>query len=155
MSWNQGRDVIERLLRERHLEQVLADSDLAVAILGQAKNHLATAEREAELDPFVAYSALYDAARKALAALLQAQGLRPTREGGHLTVLEAARAQLDPPLGKLLRPLDRMRRTRHAAEYPTTTSILTADDVRLDIPHARELVTAAERILPELTVFTV
>lgn len=153
MSWNQGRDVIERLLRDGHLEQVLADSDLAVAILDQAKNHLATAEREAALDPYVAYSALYDAARKALAALLQAQGLRPTRAGGHLTVLEAARAQLDPPLGKLLRPLDRMRRTRHAAEYPTTTSILTADDVQLDLPHGRELVTAAERILPELTVF--
>lgn len=154
MSWNQGRAVIEQLLRDRHLEHVLADRDLASAILEQAKNHVTTAEREANLDPYVAYSALYDAARKALVALLQAQGLRPTREGGHVTVLEAARAQLDPPLGKLLRPLDRMRRTRHAAEYPTATSALTADDVRSDIPKARDLVEAAERILPELTVFT-
>jgi hypothetical protein len=125
MSWQQGRAIIERLLDEHHLEQVPANPDLAQALLDQAKSHLTAAEREADLDPYVAYSALYDAARKALAALLQMQGLRPTSAGGHLTVLEAAQAQLDPPLGALLRPLERMRCTRHAAECPTSSTAVT------------------------------
>lgn len=146
--------VIERLLDDRHLERVLADTELAKAILEQAKRRLSTAERKADLDPYVAYSALYDAARKALAILLQIQGLRPTREGGHLALIEAARAQLDPPLGGMLRPLDRMRRTRHAAEYPSATSSVSAEQVRSDLPKARDIVDMADRLVPKMTVFT-
>lgn len=153
MSWEQGRAVVERLLDINHLETVVADLDLAEVVLEQARRHLAAAERESDLDPHVAYAALYDAARKAVTALLQAQGLRPTREGGHVASIEAVRAQLDPPLGAILRPLDRMRRTRHAAEYPTTTTLLTATNIAADLPKAREIVDMADRLLPELTVF--
>lgn len=154
MSWGQGRAVVERLLDGGHLEQVLADVELAKAILDQAKRHLETADREADLDPHMAYSALYDAARKALAALLQIQGLRPSRAGGHLALIDTVTAQLDPPLGGVLRPLDRMRRTRHAAEYPTASSVLTADNIRADLPKAREIVKVADRLMAEMTVFT-
>ena len=81
------------------------------------------------------------------------QGLRPSRAGGHVAAIEAVRAQLDPPLGPVLRPLDRLRRTRHAAEYPTASSALTSEDVMADLPKAREIVEMARRLLPELTVF--
>jgi HEPN domain len=123
VSWEQGRAVIEQLLDDRHLEQVPADPVLAKDILDQAKSHLIAAERVSSIDPYIAYSALYDAARKALTALLQAQGLRPTRGGGHVAVIDAARAQMVPPLAGILRPMHRMRRTRHDAEYPSAKPI--------------------------------
>lgn len=155
MSWGQGREVVLRMIADGDLEYVPADEELANRILQMAVDHLGTAERESSLDPVMAYSALYDAARKALTALLQVQGLRPTRIGGHLAVLGACRAQLDPPLGKILRPLDRMRRVRHAAEYPAATTAISADDVKNDLPAAQAVVELGQRLIGELPVFVV
>jgi hypothetical protein len=42
------------------------------------------------------YALAYDGARKALTAILENEGLRPTTRGGHLAVFEAVRAQLGP-----------------------------------------------------------
>ena len=154
MSWEQGRAVIEQLLDDRRLEQVPADPTLAKDILDQAKSHLIAAERVSSLDPYVAYSALYDAARKALTALLQAQGLRPTRDGGHVAVIDAARAQMVPPLEGIFRPMHRMRRTRHDAEYPSATTDLTIENVNADLPNARHVVDMADRLLDQMTLFT-
>lgn len=81
MSWPKGVDVIEDLLVRGHLERVPADPDEAVYLLERARQHLATAQREAQQDPEIAYGALYAAARKALTAVLRHQGLRPTRQG--------------------------------------------------------------------------
>ena len=76
-----------------------------------------------------------DAARKALTAVLENQGLRPAARGGHLAAYDAVRAQLDPPPGKALRPAGRMRRQRNDAEYPPSTAPApTAANVREDIP---------------------
>jgi len=56
------------------------------------------------------------------------------------------RARLDPPLGKTLRPFDRMRRQRHDAEYPPGSApALTAHDVHEDITKAADIVSLAER----------
>ena len=52
----------------------------------------ATAAELADDDPEIAYDALYAAARKALTAVLQQQGLRPTQAGGHEAVIQAAGA---------------------------------------------------------------
>jgi hypothetical protein len=153
MSWGQGRDVVLRLLKEGQLEQVTGDEALARRILATAVTHLATAQREAELDPVMAYSAVYDASRKALTALLQIQGLRPTRAGGHLAVIETCRAQLDPPLGAALRPFDRMRRLRHAGEYPDASTAIAAQDVLTDLPLAEAIVDIANRLIDTLPVF--
>jgi hypothetical protein len=153
VSWGQGREAILRLLDERSLEMVPADIELSMRIIDTAVTHVATARREAELDPVMAYTALYDASRKALTALLQTQGLRPTRTGGHLAVFEACRAQLDPPLGAIIRPLDRMRRTRHAAEYPDSSTMITTVDVLADLPKAEAIIDAAQRLVERLPVF--
>jgi hypothetical protein len=85
---------------------------------------------------------------------LQAQGLRPTRDGGHVAVIDAARAQMIPPLAGILRPMHRMRRTRHDAEYPSATTDLTADNVDADLPNARQIVDMADRLLDQMTRFT-
>lgn len=148
-----GKERVLQMIAGGELERVTADEELAHRIINVALSHLATAEREADLDPVMAYSALYDAARKALTALLQIQGLRPTRSGGHLAVIAACRAQFDPPLGATLRPLDRMRRVRHTAEYPTSSTMIDSDTVREDLPKAGAIVDAARRLVDELPVF--
>src|SRR5439155_23310546 len=78
----------------------------------------ASAQTIMAVDPVGAYQLLYDAARKALSAVLENQGLRATSRGGHIAVFDAVMAQLHPPLGQVLRPFDRMRRRRNEAEYP-------------------------------------
>lgn len=130
MRWEQGRAVIDAVLDKRELERVTPSIEHAAELIAQARRHAASAERIAEEDPAGAFQLLYDAARKALVAILENQGLRPTSRGGHIAVLEAASAQLDPPMGMILRPFDRLRRLRNNAEYPhLDTPPFTAGDV--------------------------
>src|SRR5881628_3622808 len=121
------------MITRGELEKVPASRDHADLLLSQAHQHLASAQAIARSDATGAYQLAYDAARKALAAILENQGLRATSRGGHLAVLDAVTAQLDPPLGHVLRPFDRMRRRRNDAEYPKQDSqSFTAEDVRRD-----------------------
>jgi len=86
--------------------------------------------------------------------VLENQGLRPTTRGGHLAVYQAIRVQLDPPMGQMLRPFDRMRRQRHDAEYPAAGSPqVGADDVREDAAKAAAIVDLAERVLDQMSPF--
>jgi len=101
-----------------------------------------------------AYALLYDAARKALTAILENQGLRPTSRGGHLAVYHAVRAQLDPPMGRTLLPFDRMRRRRHDVEYPPAGAPeLASEDVTDDVPKVTALLELAQRVLDEMSPF--
>jgi hypothetical protein len=87
-------------------------------------------------------------------AILENQGLRPTQAGGHLAAYHAVRAQLDPPMGKELRPFDRMRRHRRGAEYPPTDAPeLTTSDVQDDIPKVHAILDVAERVLDDMSPF--
>ena len=86
--------------------------------------------------------------------IIAAGALRPTTRGGHLAAYEAVRAQLDPPMGSVLRPFDRMRRQRHDAESPPSHAPqLTTDDVHEDIPKADAVVDLAQRILDQMSPF--
>ena len=153
MTWNKGRDVIEDLLSKGHLEQVQADPDEALYLIERARRHLQTADREADDDPEIAYDALYAAARKALTAVLRQQGLRPTRQGGHEVVIQAAEAQLVPPLGPVLKPFRRLRRQRGQGDYLASEGAVSADDVHDDLPAAVAIVDAAAQVVPQMTVF--
>jgi hypothetical protein len=154
VKWDQGRSVIDRMLNDTELQRVPPSRDQADRLIAQAKTHTSSAVAICDEDPPGAYALVYDAARNALTAVLENQGLRPTTRGGHLAAYEAVRAQLDPPLGKVLRPFDRMRRQRHDAEYPPTRAPeLTADDVREDIPKAAEIINLSERVLDQMSPF--
>lgn len=153
MSWEKGRDLIENLLSRGHLERVPANPDEATYLIGRARRHLETAAREADDDPDIAYDALYAAARKSLTALLRQQGLRPTRAGGHEVVIQAAEAQLAPPLGAVLRPFRRLRRQRGQADYEAAEGAAHTDDVHADLPAAGAIVDAVASVLPQLSVF--
>lgn len=153
MSWPKGVDVIEDLLVRGHLERVPADPDEAVYLLERARQHLATAQREAQQDPEIAYGALYAAARKALTAVLRHQGLRPTRQGGHEVVIAAAEAQLVPPAGPILRPYRRLRGQRAKGDYLASDGAIHPDDVETDLPAAKAIVEASAQVLPHMPVF--
>jgi hypothetical protein len=154
MRWEQGRSVIDALLTTRDLERVAASAEHAAELIGQARKHMASAQRIADDDPAGAFQLLYDAARKALCAILENQGLRPTSRGGHIAVLDAVSAQLDPPMGKVLRPFDRLRRRRNDAEYPRQDSSgLETADVLRDIPKIEDILDLAAHVVDQMSPY--
>lgn len=142
------------MIERRELDQVTANPELADRLLATARQHIASARLLSSSDPYLAYAALYDAIRKSLAALLQAQGLRATTSGGHLAVMHAVQVQFGPSMGAILRPVDRIRGTRHEAEYPGQATYMDEDTVRDDLPAAEAVVDAAAKALPHLATFT-
>lgn len=154
MRWVQGRTVIEQMLSAGDLQRVPASREHADRLLEQARRHVSSTQNAAVADPEGAYALLYDAARKALTAILENQGLRPTSRGGHLAVYHAVRAQLDPPMGRVLLPFDRMRRRRHDVEYPPAGAPeLRPEDVTEDVPKVTALLDLAQRVLDEMPPF--
>jgi len=153
-QWGQGRGTILQLLRERHLETIPPHPTHVELLLNRAEQNLTTVQQISQDNPGLAYDGLYDAARFALTAILAQQGLRPTRVGGHLAVVEAVRAQLDPPLGDKILQFDRLRRTRHRNEYPVPDAPgITRHDVATGLPVAQGLLAVARRVIPNLPVF--
>lgn len=154
MRWNQGREAIEHQLADGHLQRVPPSREHADRLLSQAHRHLVSAEQTAAGDPEGAYALLYDAARKALLAILVNEGLRPTTAGGHLAAYHAVTAQRDPPMGRELRPFDRLRRHRRDAEYPRgDVPDLTPEDVTDDVARAEAIIAVAERVLDQMSPF--
>jgi hypothetical protein len=149
--WNQGRSTIDALISGGELERVPASRRAAEAELVRARTHVVSARQLLTTDPEGAYTLAYDAARRALAAVLQNQGLRATSRGGHTAVYQAVRAQLDPPLGSLLRPFNRMRARRNEVEYRSSDSpTLTTEEVTADLPKAEAVIEVAEKAIPNM-----
>lgn len=154
MKWDQGRDEIERMIATGEIERIHPDRNAADQLLAQSRSHLGSAVAIATSDPEGAYSLMYDGARKALAAVLENQGLRATSRGGHLAVYTAVVAQLDPPMGSDLRPFDRMRRRRNTLEYGAKThNPVTAEEIEEDAVKAHVIVGVAERVLDSMSPF--
>lgn len=145
---------MEHLLSGGELEHVTPDVDAARALLEVARRHLASAHAIRESDPEGAYAALYDAARKALAALLEVQGLRVTSRGGHIALREVVSAQFSGLSGGgVLKPFDRLRRRRNDIEYPGTDSAIDNDELDEALTRSAEMVDFAERLFEKLPVF--
>ena len=154
MRWEQGRAVIDDMLKTDELQLVPASRERADQLLRQAETHLATARGAVDQDPEGAYTLAYDAARKALVALLENEGLRPTSRAGHHGTYLAVRAQLDPPLGQALRPFERMRRRRNEIEYPDFTAPpLTTTDAYEDIQAAESLLGLVKQVYNEMSPY--
>jgi hypothetical protein len=136
------------LVRDGRLEKVTADLTAAWSRLDEAKTHLASSAMLAPSDPALAYIALYDAARKAITALMQANGYRVTnRSGAHQAVgLYAEATVATGDAASHIRAFDRMRQIRNRSEYehqPITEQLLTTD-----LDHARAIVAEVEVALP-------
>jgi hypothetical protein len=79
---------VEALLVSGRLERVAPDQSAASLRIAKAEQHLATAQMLLGHDNEVAYSALYDAARKAATAHMLARGIRASmsKPGAHEAV---------------------------------------------------------------------
>ncbi|CAM3931713.1 hypothetical protein KIPE111705_32040 [Kibdelosporangium persicum] len=84
--WNQGRETVDALIARGAIEHVPASQETAEAELARARTHIASARQLLDSDPEGAYTLAYDGARRALAAVLQNQGLRATSRGGHIAI---------------------------------------------------------------------
>jgi hypothetical protein len=153
-SWPTGIETIRQLLAAGNLQKVSPSIESAQAALIIAAKHMDSALALAPTDPDGAYTLPYDAARKSLVAVLQAQGLRATSRGGHYAIQEAIAAQFTkPPPRDAFRSFGRLRRTRNQIEYddisPVTTEDVRADEAPVRAPHAM-----ASQLVPVLPVFT-
>jgi hypothetical protein len=145
MSWERGREEIERLLSAGEISRVAPSELVARRLLADADAHVGLARKGADDDPSGALQLGYDAARKASAALLAVQGLRATTSGGHIAVVGAVRAQFGLPVfGRI----NRLRRRRNETEYPAEDSPgVTTDDARQAIAIATDAIAAATQLL--------
>lgn len=149
--WNQGRSAVDLFLGSGELERVPASRQAAEMELVRARTHVGSARQLSATDPEGAYTLAYDAARRALAAVLQNQGLRATSRGGHTVIYEAVRAQLDPPLGSILRPFNRMRARRNEVEYRSSEApTVTPEEVGADLTKVEALIELAEKVIPNM-----
>lgn len=148
MTWEPGKDRIDKLLADEELEQVTPDHEVAERLLNDAERHLETAaSAKSSDDASGAYQLAYDALRKSAAALLAAQGLRATSRGGHIAVQDAAEAQFGSTV-RAFKSFGRVRRTRNRFEYPDSSGAgPSSDDVDDAIKVATEASTAASTIL--------
>ncbi len=97
MRWNQGRAEIDKLIADGELQRVPSNREHADQLLAQARKDLASAELLRDDNPKRAYESLYDAARMALTAVLENEGLRPTSRGGHIAPYTVSLLSLTRP----------------------------------------------------------
>lgn len=111
-------DVITQMLASRRLEWVAVNRDHSMAVIEMAQRHVRTAEVLAGSDDHaMAFTAAYDAARKALVAVLAAEGLRVRPAGGAHRNTGVAAAEF--VTNAALEEFDWMRQVRNATEYPS------------------------------------
>lgn len=154
MRWEQGRQIVDDMVKRGELQRVSPNREHADELLKQARRHVSTSKVAAYSDPEGAYQLAYDAARKALSAILENQGLRATSRGGHIAVREAVTAQLDPPMGAVLKPFDRMRRRRNQSEYPAADSpSVTGEEIDRDTVKVEQIIDLADKVLDQMSPY--
>src|SRR5580704_1829584 len=145
-----GEAEVEQLVRQRELEHVTGAAADGAPLLTQARKTAAAAGGLVQVDSYSAYVLAYDAARFACNALLAQQGMRATTDGGHYAVERAVRAQF----GEGFRPFADLRRRRNELEYPRMPAdTATADEAQQAVEIAQRLITAADRLLGQLSFF--
>ena len=96
----------------------------------------------------------FDSCRKALAAILENQGLRATTKGGHKAVEEAVRAQLVPPKKAELDGFGWMRVLRNNTQYPSLEKPLAdLDDTLLAQGFAEDIIVMARTVLDQMPTY--
>lgn len=139
--------IVDDLLRSGRLERVPADLGPARDRVAACEQHLRSAEVLAATDPAMAYAALYDAARKAITALMLARGLRATnRAGAHEAVGLYATTELEDPTGSVGR-FQAMRLKRNRSEYHDQP--VGSQEVDADLVRARAVVAAVRQALDQ------
>ncbi len=115
MRKNQNQlEFIAKKISQKLIERVAPDVEHSKRLLAQSENHLHSAVVSQNHDLEGAYALLYDAARKALSAILSIHGLRATSFGGHSILCEVLSEFYIDDAPRLLKPFDRMREVQQA-----------------------------------------
>lgn len=138
---------VRKLLAEKKLREVAPDPETARAEVEVARRHIASAETIMASDSTLAFTALYDAIRKAISAHMRARGYRVTRgPGAHAKTGEYAQAALDHlGIGGHLDEFDTLRDLRNQSEYEAL--LVEVGEVREALEHASVIVAAIAREL--------
>lgn len=154
MTWPVGEADIRRLLATGDLQSVAPDRTAAADLVAQARQHLVSAAAILDSDAEGAFQLAYDAARKALSAVLESQGLRATSRGGHIAIADATRAQLGASARTQLNNFQWMRRTRNQTEYRSDRGpAANAEDAGDAIRFATEIVQIPDRVIESFGTF--
>ena len=150
--WGAGRQKILELLEIGRLTRVPPDRALALRIMEQAAEFLASAKANLEdRRPIASFAAAYDASRQAFSAMLENQGLRATGANGHLTVEDAIGAQLGDEVGRRFRAL---RILRNATQYPEPErGPADAEDAQSAIAFAEKMLPAVAQLIDQMGAF--
>jgi hypothetical protein len=162
LKQDQGRDAIDCLLADGELDRAQGGRRQADCLIRHCRDDLARAAEVRVMHPQhpdMAHDILHNAVSNALAATLEAQGLRPGFYSGRRgafepaarqAVYDAACAQLVPPHGDLLELAGRMCREQTAHEYEYAPMPAITDD---DLRAAAAIVDFAEHLLDDLGPF--
>jgi hypothetical protein len=131
---------VRKLLAEKKLREVAPDPETARAEIDVARRHIVSAETIMASDSTLAFTALYDAIRKAISAHMRARGYRVTRGlGAHAKTGEYAQAALDHlGIGAHLDEFDALRDLRNQSEYEALS--VEIGEVREALEHASVIV---------------
>ncbi|HLE98810.1 MAG TPA: HEPN domain-containing protein [Gaiellaceae bacterium] len=133
---------VQRLLAEKKIRTVSPDPETAQAEIDVARRHIASAETIMANDSTLAFTALYDAMRKAIAAHMRSRGYRVTRgPGAHAKAGAYALAALDHlDIGSHLDEFDALRDLRNQSEYEALN--VDVEEVRNALEHVSVIVEA-------------
>jgi HEPN domain len=133
---------VRRLLAEKKIRTVRPDPETAHIELDVARRHIVSAEKIMDDDATLAFTALYDAIRKAIAAHMRSRGYRVARgPGAHAKTGEYALAALDHlDIEAHLDEFDTLRDLRNQSEYEALS--VGVEDVREAVEHATAIVDA-------------
>jgi HEPN domain-containing protein len=146
IRWEPHDRDVDFLIERRKIERVVASDANARHLVREARRHLSSAAVLAGTDDVsAAFVTAYDAARKALSAILAVQGLRTKGgNGGHAVLLDVVRPQFPDDRAVLAR-FEWLRNVRNSTQYPDFEKpTATPDDVSVAIPAATRIVELAE-----------
>jgi hypothetical protein len=111
-------DSVADLIARRRIEKVTPNPRACAEWISDARRHLKSADTLTDTDPRLAYAAVHDAARKAITAHMNANGLRPASgEGSHRVVIAYARERMSSLVDEeTLDMIDQLREGRRVAE---------------------------------------
>jgi len=133
--------LVQGLLVSGRLERIAPDPGAASLRLDKAEQHLATAQMLLGQDNEVAYTALYDAARKSATAHMLARGIRAStsKPGAHEAVGIYLAEMVPDPTGSVGK-FQRIRSKRNGTEYRDL--IVGDQEIASDLVHATNIVAA-------------
>ena len=131
---------VQPLLTSKKIRRVAPDPEMARAEIDVARRHIASAEKIMADDSPLAFTALYDAMRKAIAVHMRSRGYRVTRgPGAHAKTGEYALAALDHlDIGSHLDEFDALRDLRNQSEYEALP--VDVEEVREALEHVSAIV---------------